>query len=142
MFTKGGFDLLLVQETRTDGCEKELKKWKKIFNSKQIYLTNFGTKSVGAGIIVRSEECFKVHHYFVDPLGRYVGIVGDHEDGKFLVLSFYSPSIELEIKNFVINHIYAQLIELGQDLPQFLVLGGDTNTVFSKLDKEGGVCTI
>ena len=90
---------MLVQETRTDGSEKEIKKWRKIFNSKQVYLTSFGTKSVGAGIIVKNEDCFKVHHYFLDPLGRYAGIVGDHEDGKFLVLSFYSPSIELEICN-------------------------------------------
>ena len=64
LFHKGKFDSLLVQETRTDGSEKELKKWRKIFNSQQIYLTNFGTRSVGAGIIVRSEECFKVHHCF------------------------------------------------------------------------------
>ena len=64
LFNKGKFDILLVQETRTDGSEKELKKWRKIFNSQQIYLTNFGTRSVGAGIIVRSEECFKVHHCF------------------------------------------------------------------------------
>ena len=27
---------------------------------------------------------------------------------------------------------------MNTDLPQFLVLGGDTNTVFSNLDKEGG----
>ena len=31
-----------------------------------------------------------------------------------------------------------QLNDMGEDLPQFLVVGGDTNTVFSKLDKEGG----
>ena len=102
LFNKGSFDILLIQESRTDGCEKELKNWRKIFNSKQIYLTNFGTQSVGAGIIVRNEEYFKVHHSFLDPLGRYVGIVGDHEDVKFLIISVYSPSIELEIKNFVI----------------------------------------
>ena len=129
---------MLLQETRSDGSEKEVKKWNKIFNSKQIYLTKFGPQSVGAGIIVRNEECFKVHHCFLDPLGRYVGIVGDHEDGKFLVISFYSPSVESEIKNFVLNHIYAQLMEMDEELPQFLLIGGDTNTVFSRLDKEGG----
>ena len=137
-FTRGNFDILLLQETRSDGSEKELKKWQKIFNTKQIYLTSFGARSVGAGIIVKSKETFSVHHYFSDPLGRYVGIVGDHEEGKFLILSFYSPSVEKEIKNFVINHIYTQLDDMGEDLPQFLVVGGDTNTVFSKLDKEGG----
>ena len=63
---------------------------------------------------------------------------GDHEEGKFLILSFYSPSVEHEIKNFVINSICAQLTSINSDLPQFLVLGGDSNTIFSNLDKEGG----
>ena len=127
-----------MQETRSDGSEKELKKWCKIFNSKQIYLTSYGTRAVGAGIIVRSEESFHVLHHFDDPAGRYVGIVGDHEDAKFLILSFYSPSIASEIRDFVINQIYEQLSSMGEDLPQFLIVGGDTNTVFSKLDKQGG----
>ena len=138
LFTRGNFDLLLVQETRTDGTEKEIKRWSKIFNSKQIFLTNFGTNSVGAGIIVKNEEVFKVQHYFIDPGGRFVGIVGDHEEGKFLVLSFYSPSVENEIKKFVVNKLCKQLSEMGEDMPQFLILGGDTNTVFSRLDKIGG----
>ena len=110
----------------------------KIFNSKQIYLTSFGARSVGAGIIVKNNDSFNVHRCFCDPDGRYVGIVGDHEEGKFLVLSFYSPSVDREIKEFVINHIHAQLTSMGEDLPEFLILGGDTNTVFSKLDKQGG----
>ena len=130
--------MLLVQETRSDGTEKELKRWSKIFNSKQIFLTNFGTNSVGAGIIVKNEEVFKVHHYFIDPGGRYVGIVGDHEEGKFLVVSFYSPSVENEIKKFVVNSLCEQLSNMGGDMPQFLIMGGDTNTVVSRLDKEGG----
>ena len=138
LFTKGNFDILLLQETRSDGTEKESKKWQKIFNSKQIYLSSFGTRSVGAGIIVRNKDTFNVHHHFEDPLGRFVGIVGDHEEGKFLVLSFYSPSVEKEIKDFAINHIYSHLINMGEDLPQFLIVGGDTNTVFSNLGKQGG----
>ena len=137
-FAKGGFDILLLQETRSDGSDKELKKWSKIFNSKQIYLTSFGTRAVGAGIVVRSEESFNVLHHFDDPAGRYVGIVGDHEESKFLILSFYSPSVEREIRDFIINHIYEQLSNLGEDLPQFIIAGGDTNTVFSTLDKQGG----
>ena len=87
-FIKGNFDILLLQETRSDGSEKEIKKWKKIFNNKNIYLTAFGGRAVGAGIIVRDQNVFNVHHHFNDPQGRYVGIVGDHEDGKFLVFSF------------------------------------------------------
>ena len=109
----------MLQETRTDGSEKEIKKWQKIFNSKQIYLTEFGTRAVGAGIVVRNSEVFKVFRSFHDPSGRYVGVIGDHEEGKFLVLSFYSPSISREIRDFVINHIYQQLIDLEQELPQF-----------------------
>ena len=128
----------MLQETRSDGSVKEIKKWQKIFNSKQIYLTEFGTRAVGAGIVVRNSEVFKVFRSFHDPSGRYVGVIGDHEEGKFLVLSFYSPSISREIRDFVINHIYQQLIDLEQELPQFLILGGDTNTPFSQLDKQGG----
>ena len=66
-FTKGNFDILLLQETRTDGSEKELKKWQKVFNSKQIYLSAFGTRAVGTGIVVRNSEVFKVLHSFHDP---------------------------------------------------------------------------
>lgn len=38
----------------------------------------------------------------------------------------------------MINHIYQQLIDLEQELPQFFILGGDTNTPFSQLDKQEG----
>ena len=137
-FSRGNFDVLLLQETRTDGTDIELKKWKKIFNTKQIFLTSFGTRAVGAGIVIRSNDTFEVLHTFNDPQGRYIGVIGDHEEGKFLILSFYSPSVTREIRDFVINHIYTQLINLGEDLPQFLILGGDTNTPFSHLDKQGG----
>ena len=34
--------------------------------------------------------------------------------------------------------ICTRLSELGEDLPEFIVLGGDTNTVFSSMDKIGG----
>jgi hypothetical protein len=112
LFTRGNFDILLLQETRTDGSEKELKKWQKIFHSKQIYLSNFGTRSVGAGIVIKNEDSFKVHQCFNDPQGRFVGVVGDHEEGKFLILSFYSPSVENEIKDFVVNSICAQLTSM------------------------------
>ena len=98
-----------MQETRSDGSQKELKKWQKVFNSKQIYLSAFGTRAVGTGIVVGSSEVFKVLHSFHDPQGRYTGIIGDHEEGKFLILSFYSPSVAREIRDFVIKNIY----ELG-----------------------------
>ena len=61
VFNRGNFDILLLQETRSDGTEKELQKWKKCFNAKQLYLTSFGTRAVGAGIIVKCEDTFKVH---------------------------------------------------------------------------------
>ena len=32
LFTKGNFDILLLQETRSDGGNDEFKRWKKIFN--------------------------------------------------------------------------------------------------------------
>ena len=101
LMTRGNFDILLLQETRSDGTEIELKRWRKIFNSKQIFLSDFGPNSVGAGIIIGNDQVFKVHTQFSDPEGRFVGVIGDHEDGQFLILSFYSPSIESEIKDFL-----------------------------------------
>ena len=100
LFQKGSFDILLLQETRSDGSDKELKKWCKTFNTKQIYLTNFGSSAVGAGIIIKDDDVFKVNHEIKDPKGRFVGVIGDHEEGRFLVLSFYSPSLEIDIVNF------------------------------------------
>ena len=129
LFEKGGFDILLLQETRSDGSEKEIKKWKKVFNCKHIYSSSFGTQAVGAGIIIHSEESFNVLHNFSDPLGRYVAVIGDHEEGKLLMLSFYSPSVAKEIKDFVLGPIYSRLESLGADLPEFLIVGGDTNTI-------------
>ena len=138
IFTKGDFDILLLQETRSDGSDAEYRRWCKVFGTKQIYLTSFGPSSVGAGIVVKCEESFKVDHVFKDPKGRYVGIMGDHEDARFLVLSFYSPSIDNEIREFVSEELITKLHELGKDLPEFLIVGGDTNTVFSAKDKIGG----
>ena len=101
IITRENFDILLIQETRSDGSEAERRRWYKEFNTSQIYLTNLGSTSVGAGIIVKNEEVFKVHQSFLDPRGRYAAIIGDHEDGRFLVVSFYAPYIEKEIKEFV-----------------------------------------
>ena len=101
-------------------------------------LTSFGTRAVGAGIVIENNDSFKVLSTFSDSQGRYIGVVGDHEDGRFLLLSFYSPSVSREIRDFVTDHIYNQLADLGEELPQFLLIGGDTNTPFSHLDKQGG----
>jgi len=109
LFTKGDFDILLLQETRSDGSDSEYRRWCNVFGSKQIYLTSLGSSSVGAGIIVRNEESFKVDHIFKDPRGRYVGIMGDHEDARFLILSFYSPSVDNDIKHFVTNELCVKL---------------------------------
>ena len=53
---------------------------------------------MGTGIVVRCNETFNVHHTFKDPEGKFIGIIGDHEEGKFLVSSFYSPSVAREIR--------------------------------------------
>lgn len=36
------------------------------------------------------------------------------------------------------KELCVRLTELGEDLPEFILLGGDTNTVFSSMDKVGG----
>ena len=80
---KGNFDILLLQETRTERNEKEIKQGQKLFNTKQILLTNYGTNSVGAGILKRNEDIFQVHHSFSDPSGRYIGVIGDTRKENF-----------------------------------------------------------
>ena len=130
LYVKNSFDILLLQETRSDGSIKEKKRWQKIFNTKQVYLSNFGSNSVGTGIVIKNEEVFKVQQQFVDPLGRYVAVIGDHEEGRFLVLSYYAPSIESEIKLFI-DELSEQLSKLGSQMPEFSIARGDSNTVFS-----------
>ena len=46
-FSKGNYDIFFLQETRSTGDQKEIKKWQKIFNTKQVFLTSKGTDSVG-----------------------------------------------------------------------------------------------
>ena len=91
LFDRGKFDILLLQETRTDGSFKAKQMWKKIFNSSQIFLTKQGSNAVGAGVVIGSENIFKVSSHILDPLGRYAAVIGDHEEGKFLILSFTAP---------------------------------------------------
>ena len=86
-----------------------MKKWSKIFNNSQIYFTEYGTNAVGAGIIIKNNGCFRVDHVLKDPLGRFIGVLGDHEDGRFLIGSFYCPSLDNEIKNFINNDIYEMI---------------------------------
>ena len=88
--------------------------------------------------MIGSENVFKVSSHLLDPLGRYAAVIGDHEEGKFLILSFYSPSLDTQIKDFILNHIYKLLADMDETLPDFLIIGGDSNTVLSSLDKEGG----
>ena len=137
LFAKNKLDILLLQETRSDGSEKEKKKWQNIFNTKQVFLSKFGSNAVGCGIVIKNEDIFKVQQEFVDPLGRYVAVIGDHEEGRFLILSFYAPSTESEIKQFI-EELGEQLSKLGAQMPEFVIAGGDTNTVLSHLDKQGG----
>ena len=140
LYDKGQFEILLLQETRSDGSEEELKKWGKIFPHSQIYLTAYGTNAVGVGIIIKDSNCFRVDHILKDPLGRYIAVIGDHDDGRFLIGSFYCPSNDQDIRNFVNNDLYKmmQALENQNQLPEFIILAGDTNTTFSQLDKEGG----
>ena len=42
--------------------------------------------AVGAGIIIKNDADFQVQHVLTDPSGRYVGVVGDHNEGSFLIL--------------------------------------------------------
>ena len=89
LYEKGQYDIFLLQETRSEGSEKEIKKWRKIFNTNHVYLTEQGANSVGAGIIVRNDETFRVDNVIKDPQGRYIAIIGDHEECRFLIASFY-----------------------------------------------------
>ena len=41
-----------------------------MFNTKNVYLSDFGSNSVGAGIVIKNNDCFNVHHHFIDPGGR------------------------------------------------------------------------
>ena len=95
-------------------------------------MTEQGANSVGAGIIVRNDETFRVDNVIKDPLGRYIAIIGDHEEGRFLIASFYCPSQDIKIKDFISNEVSQIMSSLDQDgkLPEFIILGGDTNTVF------------
>ena len=129
-----------MQETRTDGSDQEFKRWKKIFNKSQKILTGYGSNSVGAGIIVRSDDTLIVDNVIRDPLGRYVAVTGDHDDGRFLIASFYCPSQDNEIKRFIENDLYkvVRSLEDNNELPEFIILAGDTNTPFSINDKVGG----
>ena len=134
-------DILLLQETRSDGSKKESKKWSKIFNTNQIFFTEFGSEAVGSGIIIRNNDKFRVDNVIKDPQGRFVAILGDHEEGRFLVSSFYCPSQNNDIKRFIEDEIIQMISSLEENnkLPEFCILGGDTNTAFSNKDKEGGL---
>ena len=52
-------------------------------------------RSVGKGMIVTNNDLFKVHHCFSDPHWIYVGIVGDQEEGKFLILSLWKGKLKI-----------------------------------------------
>ena len=58
IINRENFDILLIQETRSDGSETERRRWYKEFNTSQIYLTKLGSTAVGAGIIVKNDEVF------------------------------------------------------------------------------------
>ena len=64
-------------------------------------------------------------------------MIEDHEECSFLILSLSSPSVESQIKLFI-DELSVQFAKLGSNLPEFIIVGGDTNTAFSSLDKEGG----
>lgn len=133
-------DILLCQETRSDGSYRETKKWSKMFYTNHIFLTEYGSESVGVGIIIRNNDKFRVDNVIKDPLGRFVAVTGDHEEGRFLISSFYCPSQNNDIKKFVEDDLIGMISSLEQDncLPQYLVIAGDTNTPLTLKDKEGG----
>ena len=123
LYNKGKFDILLLQETRSDGTDKELKKWQKVFNTKNVFLSDFGTNSVGAGIVIRQNDSFKVHQHFIDPGGRYVAIIGDHEESSFLILSLYSPSVSHKLSSSL-RSLVSNYQNWGQNYQNLLLLEG------------------
>ena len=84
-FENANLDILFVQEARSTGEINERKKWEKLFKTKDIYLTQFGGDSVGVGIILKNGVNFQVQHVLQDPNGRYIGLIGDHEQASFLL---------------------------------------------------------
>ena len=63
-------------------------------------------------IVIKNNDCFNVHHHFIDPGGRYVAVIGNHEESSFLILNLYSPTIEAQIKLFV-EELGEKLSKLG-----------------------------
>ena len=112
IFDKAKFDIFLLQEIRTDGSQKEIKKWSKIFDTNHIFFTEHGSESVGAGIIIRNNNKFRVDNVIKDPLGRFISVLGDHEEGRFLITCMYCPSQNNVIKLFTnedISNIFSPL---------------------------------
>ena len=138
IFRSKGYNVGFFQETRTDNSEEDLKKWQKHFQTKQVYFTKYGHRERGAAIVIDNEDSFRVEAELDDPEGRFFGVIGDHNDIHCLLLSIYAPYVEADLKNFIKDTIYKQLEELGQKLPEFVIIGGDFNVCMTKLDKEGG----
>ena len=112
--------------------------WQQLFGTKQIYFTKLGHGERGAAIVIDNEDSFRVEAELLDPEGRYSGLIGDHNDAHCLLLSIYAPYRENELKTFIKNTISKQLSDLGQKLPEFIIIGGDFNLCLKNLDKCGG----
>jgi exonuclease III len=138
IFKSKGYNVGFFQETHTDNSEADVKKWQKAFQMKQIYFTKLGHRERGTAIVIDSEDSFRVEAELEDIEGRYFGVIGDHNDAHCLLLSVYAPYVEVDLKSFIRNTVYQKLEELGQKLPEFIVIGGDFNLCLKQIDKEGG----
>ena len=138
IFKEKGYNVGFFQETRTDESDIDLKKWQKAFQTKQVFFTKYGHQRRGAAIVIDNEDSFRVEAELEDNEGRYFGVIGDHNDSHCLLLSIYAPYVEGELKDFIRNTIYRQMEELGQKIPEFVILGGDFNLCLKQIDKQGG----
>ncbi len=124
-------DMILLQETNWKGnvMEDFKRRWEG-----EIFFSN-GEKSVGGGvaILIRKGKDFVTKQMYDDKKGKCIAVEIEFEEEKIIVVNIHAPNEEKEKKMYF--NVLRDVIEKWKRV----VVAGDFNTVFNKIDMANGM---
>ena len=121
-------DILFLQETHSDINDEKL--WKSQWGE-VAFFASFTSNSRGVAILIRNSINVKVNAIFKDPNGRFLIISATLNELPVTLVNVYGPNND--DPDFLLE-VFAEIDKFDNE---FLIVGGDFNTVIDHLDYQG-----
>ena len=129
------FDIVFLQETYT--C-KEIEDVIKNEWEGNVNFAHGSKHSRGVMILMKPGYDCKIQRVQADCNGRYIMMETNIMGSEFILINVYAPNKDTDKKDFF-RELLQRSNEMNITADQQVVCGGDWNSIFSHIDKSGGV---